>query len=351
MSEFVPGHEYDHEEVLRELDATKVRDSFVLGRHGVALIAKLGEANGEPCFPDRSTYYWPGDAPKRVVEHKTDVFIFVDRGEKTIRFIGQGRAVSYFAGQATPRNVRFHIRPSLSRADWLDFIGGCIPPADPAPEEAFAKLTTDSSPDDRWAALKSFLERWYQKPIGDSPDELQGVVGPPLLQKILGVQTMLPEIIQQNQLVRPEKLVIEDGRIIFLMENQAVCLWATEPEGEDPRVWYRNNDEGEPWIEEPEHLSGLLIQTVLFEAFMNSRFGASITSVSGETLDAILARVDRLAGGRWNWGGAHFYAHDGALVMTMESPGDCSVWLAAKTPLALTPFEDLVDEGWDYVAF
>jgi hypothetical protein len=37
--------------------------------------------------------------------------------------------------------------------------------------------------------------------------------------------------------------------------------------------------------------------------------------------------------------------------MTMENHGACDVWLAARTPVALSRFEDLVTEDWDHVAF
>ncbi len=135
------------------------------------------------------------------------------------------------------------------------------------------------------------------------------------------------------------------------IENQGVCLWATEPEGEDPRVWYRNNEQGEPWIEEPQRLAGFLIQAVIFEAILHAQFGANATELPAASVKDIVAQVEPLGGGHWNWAGARFFARDGALVMTMESDGACDAWLAARTPFALSRFEDLVTEDWDRVAF
>ena len=124
-----------------------------------------------------------------------------------------------------------------------------------------------------------------------------------------------------------------------------------EEDLEDPRVWYANNEPDAPWIEEPQRLSGFLVQMVLFEAILNARFGTSTLSAPPETMDAILARVAPLGREPWTWGGARFYARDGALVMTMGDEAPADVWLAARSPLALSPFEDLVDEQWDSVAF
>jgi hypothetical protein len=55
--------------------------------------------------------------------------------------------------------------------------------------------------------------------------------------------------------------------------------------------------------------------------------------------------------GSWQWRGGRFYARDGALALTSDNDGDVDIYLAAATPLALAPFEDLVTDDWDWVAF
>ncbi len=62
-------------------------------------------------------------------------------------------------------------------------------------------------------------------------------------------------------------------------------------------------------------------------------------------------QVEPLGSGRWNWGGARFFAREGALVMTMGDDNASDVWLAARTPHALSRFDGLADDRWDYVAF
>jgi hypothetical protein len=247
--------------------------------------------------------------------------------------------------------VTFALKPDLARSEWLKFIERQVPTTDLVPEAPLAGLGPDSTTSGRWSALIAFVERWYGKPVDQAAIVVQTKLGPPLVRKMIGLHAAVPEVMQHNHLVQPDELELEEGKVVFLVENQAVCLWATEPAGEDPIVWYRNNVQGEPWIEEPERLSGFLIQAVLFEAILHARFGASGTALPGETVRAILAQVAPLGNGRLNWGGARFFACDGALVMIMGDDGASDVWLAARTPLALSRFEGLADDRWDHVAF
>jgi hypothetical protein len=351
LAELVPGREYDPREIRGALGVGGGEGAVVVGRGRVALFCRVDATSGGPYFPERSSLEWPGEVPKRAVDAKTRLLVFVRISDEAVRYLGEGRATRYSSRKGVACDVRFHITPPLERLWWLELIAGRLPPAGAPPEEALANSTVESSTSERWAALASFLERWFGKAFAELPATTETTIGPPLLRRMLRVHALIPDVVMHNQLVRPEELIIEDGKIVFLVENQGVCLWATEPDGEDPRVWYRNNTAGEPWIEESETLSGFLIQAVLFEAIMHAQFGASATALAADTVQAILARVAPLGNERWNWGGARFFARDGALVMTMENDGACDVWLAAKTPFALVQFEDLVSESWDRVAF
>lgn len=345
---FVPGEIYDPQEVRRALLSEGCEEDFVVGPDVVALFARVVAASGI-CFPERSTLEWPGELPKQVVRPRTKLLIFVYAGDKAVRFLGEGHVTSYSTSKGLPCEMQFAIRPSLTRSTWLELIKGQIPPRGRPPEEPLLDLATKCSPSDRWAALAEFIERWYGRRAAGMP--VKSMVGPPLLRKLLGALATGPEVFRQNHLVSLSELAIEGGKVVFLVENQAACLWATEPEGEDPKVWYRNNEEGEPWIEEPQRLSGFLIQAVLFEAILNAQFGAYAIALPDNLVGAILDRVKPLARERWNWNGARFFARDGALVMTMKNNGANDVWLAARTPFALSCFEDLVSEEWDRVAF
>jgi hypothetical protein len=351
VPKLVHGKEYDPHEIRRALGARAAKDAFAVGRDGVALFARIDAGSGSPYFSARSTLEWPGVAPRRAVEAETRVSVFVHLSDDAVRFIGDGRATGYSSGKDLPSDVQFTISPPLTRSAWLELLAGRLPPEGPPPEAPLADLPPGSRPDERWAALTGFLERWHGQSLAEPPAIPGTTTAPPLLRKMLGVQALVPDVVRHNQLVRPEELVLEDGKIVFLVENQGVCLWATEPDGDDPRVWYRENQDRAPWSEERERLSGFLIQAALFEAILHARFGASATALPDDEAEAILALVAPLGAGRWNWGGARFFGADGALVMTMENGEACDVWLAARTPLALSRFEGLVTDEWDRVAF
>jgi hypothetical protein len=94
------------------------------------------------------------------------------------------------------------------------------------------------------------------------------------------VLQQVPDAMSFNRFVPFEPREGDEGRVRFLYEDQGVHYWATEPEGDNPRVWYRENEDGGPWIEEPERLTGFLLQVVLFEARAFPRFGANSISVT-----------------------------------------------------------------------
>ncbi len=220
---------------------------------------------------------------------------------------------------------------------------------DPAPpsEAAIATLARDASPAECWAALETFVARWYGRTLHEAPPPANGV-GPPLVRRLGALARQVPELFHQNELVRLDKLAVKDGRVVFLLENQEVCVWATEPEGDNARVWYHNNHPSEPWLEEPVRLPWFLIQTVLFEAVIGAPFGASITTRSRALVDQVLGRVDPLGDTKWHWSGARFYGRDNALVVTHEHSGgeQWDIFIGARAPSALIRFRDLVTKDW-----
>lgn len=343
MHDFVQGHQYARDRVLITLGARPARGRVLRGREHLAVVVKLGEADHDASLASRSSLCIPGEAPQGVIDTRASVLLFADRGEALL-FLGEGGVTSYSSG-GTPTNLRLHITPPLPRALWLELIAHRVRPPEQSPAEALTQLTVSSTAEGRWMALESFLERWYgkrspsaqRKPPGDAP---------PLLERLLLWVEEVPEIMVFNRLIAPERKDREDGRVVFLVENQGVYRWSTAPGGDDPPVW-RQEPPATAWIEEPEPLSGFLIQAMLFEAVTGAPFGASGTQVSAPTRAAILERASPLPLKAWNWGSGRFYTRDGALVMTMEE----DVWLAARTPLALSSFEDLVGEDWEYVVF
>jgi hypothetical protein len=144
---------------------------------------------------------------------------------------------------------------------------------------------------------------------------------------------------------------------VFYVENQGVYVWSTLPEGEDPPVWGRFNEPGEPWTEEGMTLSEFLIQACLFEAVMSAPHGAATGWVNEPTLTRIVTPLPRLPLAPWHWPvyPTYFHAGGGAFVFSCPS-GDAegvdrtySVWVAAKTPQPLGYLREIVDDTWDSV--
>jgi len=188
----------------------------------------------------------------RVTEHGVSTWLFANEGKDRLRFLGVGYASQYGHGVRDISDVHFTLKPLLPRERWLALIGErAVPNAPPFPEEEIVKLSAASAPDECWTALRTFVERWYRVSLDANSERHIDGVGPRRLHQLLALADAVPQLLRQNELVRAADLEIEDERVTFLLENQVVCYWATEPDGDDPRVWYRNNDDGEPWIEEP----------------------------------------------------------------------------------------------------
>ena len=75
------------------------------------------------------------------------------------------------------------------------------------------KLSTASSPDECWSALKTFVERWYRVSLETTPEPHVDRVGPPLLHRLLDLARAVPQLFRHNELVRPSDLEIDDDRV------------------------------------------------------------------------------------------------------------------------------------------
>ena len=154
----------------------------------------------------------------------------------------------------------------------------------------------------------------------------------------------------------------DDGRMVFYIEEQAVYLWATTSEGDDPPVWIRENEDDTDWEPEAETLSGFLLQAFLLDGIFNAPYGASASWLDMATVERLTDALPPLPMGAWRWPEypARFYGREGAFMFVSpngeEDGGDpaYSVWIGAKTqpPLLFlkTLLAETVEAGlWDYV--
>jgi hypothetical protein len=156
----------------------------------------------------------------------------------------------------------------------------------------------------------------------------------------------------QNKFLLPERLrLTDDGKLIFYVENQGVYLWSTAPEGDDPRVWGRFNENGVPWTDEGMPLSEFLIGVALFEAIIQAPFGASAAWIEQEQLDRLSTELPELPLISWRWPGypSRFYGCKGAFMFSApnnDSQGNkaFSVWIGSKTPGPVKFLKGFVDQ-------
>ena len=140
--------------------------------------------------------------------------------------------------------------------------------------EVLRQPTTTQQRLDLLAELTTY---WYGPPApkdGLTEAELKEAVLPMPLRWWFARYGRRKEILQCPNYLLPldDSEADDDGRLIFYIEEQAVYLWATTSEGEDPPVWVRENEDEAEWESETDSLSGFLIQAVLLDGIFNAPY-------------------------------------------------------------------------------
>lgn len=281
-------------------------------------------------------------------DFRAPIDIFFERDDG-YQYLGEATLAVFGTHAGAPAHASLHLRAELSREHWLELQDPVPPHGAPYPESGIAALTSTSSTADRIEALRLFVERWF----GTGPDASPLPQMPTPLAALHRLTRANPKMIGHNALVPPHELERRDGRTVFYVENQHVCEWAFDDEGEDPAVWYRENDHRARWEREPEPLSAFVIQLVLLEASLGGRaFGGAAGCLDLPASDRLRNRFRPLPFGLWCWGPTSFHARDGALLVMMENGDHASTaMVAAQHPEALSCIADLVDDQWETVAF
>lgn len=354
---FEVGTSYTRASILAELPGAELVGAFAILGDRAACFVELGPSADAPQFSDRSTLFWPSACPVAVTASGMRIDVLVrEAASDAFEYLGASMVVSFsLGGQGA---ARLHLLTPLPRSTWLRFYersGGA--PLGPPAETAIAALPPDAGPGPRMAALRAFVEAWHEVALPATPARPSGLE---MLAMLDDMMRRTPHLVVQNTVLPEEERTPVDGRVIFYVENQGVCEWATEPTGDDPPVWYRECEPGAPWQREAEPLSGFLLQLVLFEAMMGAPYGASAACVEAEVGLALEARMKPLPLGPWIWppvASPRFYAREGALLWLApldEERTQFEVCLAARHPRALDFAEDLAQPaqpGWDHVAF
>jgi hypothetical protein len=230
------------------------------------------------------------------------------------------------------------IRPEKQPLDTSD---------DAALDDSLSRLQGNRSVHDRLTTLRRLAEYWhgaFQPEDGLAEHEFHGWRLPMPLRWWFQVAGRRSSVLShQNHLLRPDRSgweslqLVEGGKLLFYTENQGVYLWSTAPEGDDPPVWGRFNENGVPWTEEGMTLSEFLVGICLFEAIMQAPFGAAAAWAEQQALDKIVAKLPPLPLVPWRWPSfpSRFFGSSGAFMFACpndDNRGNAafSIWVGAK---------------------
>ncbi|MFJ4611787.1 hypothetical protein [Streptomyces griseus] len=143
-----------------------------------------------------------------------------------------------------------------------------------------AELAGVSDRADAWRFIRGFVAHW-RKPVrpGDGCDsgeltEAECRLGsqlPAALWEAYGLFGRRPDLTSvQDSLLSPEHLHVDDGALVFRLENQAVAEWAIRQEhltDDDPPVVFRRRDgDSDCWMPFLDRFSTACIEMVLSES-------------------------------------------------------------------------------------
>ncbi len=210
-------------------------------------------------------------------------------------------------------------------------------PQMPLSPQAFADLAAT----DPMEAIRALARDWLS--LGSEPFCGHGIVdGVPASLRWLHREELA--IASQNQWVPEGELAAEDGRLVFYVENQGVCVWATAPAAANGPVWVRNAGE-EAWREEVPTLDGFLLQAMIFETIAGAPWGGIVSWCEKKDAQKVCASMTRLPLAPTAWLGELYAGED--LLMTRVPSGDGdTLWIGARTQEAEDRVREIADLDW-----
>lgn len=318
---------------------------FLLPAGGFGLLVSL---RGKQCGAlfDASEVRWPRDVPPSMWTQ--DVYVFVRRGEGALS-LGLARGSRRGSVARDGFAVAFALAVPLEEPLFRELSAAASAPAAPPDEEMIAALKPTSTLADRVLAMTTFVTRWHgvpSVPVSDEPRQI-----PFALRALLQLGDSHTFCVQ-NELLPLDQLVPESGKRVFYIENQGVCLWATDADtkSDDPPVYVRFAGDGYAWERETDRLSDFLLGMLLQEAILAAPFSASHPELDAPTLGKLRKRVGVLPISPWARSGHFFLGGRGVIGFGYSEANDYALWLGAKDSPAFDPLETIT-EDWPHVGF
>ena len=215
-----------------------------------------------------------------------------------------------------------------------------------------------------WPYYQGLVAQLY-RPVspgdGFSDDEVTGAeqrLGcrlPGLLREFYLLAGKRPDLNHaHDQLVHPNDLQIEDEKLVFYVENQAVCVWGVPAEDldvADPPVVRGDSMAGsEQWEWEPhfERLSSFLLMMLCWQGVMGGMTHSAVAS-------GIDAQAEEMIGARWRSldgdageGGLRSYIGDGQILCLVGTQPRVDLHAGARNEKGLAEIAESLDVTWGY---
>lgn len=323
-----------------------VNTPFILPNGAFGLRIEDLRGKHAPCLPSPSEVGWPRALPGRVMTEAVAVVLCRGNTELALgsaRFVRTGNLAEGF-------RVLFRLEQPMPVDLWKSLSVEAAAPPPPDPLELIAALHDGSTTTERMNALSIFLERWFGISGPPSEARIQGPAPLRLLHGLLGDRKA--SIFDHNHLPDPE---VAHDKLVFYVENQGCCTWATEASGEDPPVYARIEDS---WALEHSSLSGFLIQMLIFEAVLFAPHSAEHPSLSLRALGRLQRRLPLLPLAEWPVSGVQFFGSRGVLGIAVRGgigfetagPNERAVRLGAVDHVCFEPLEAMI-RSWPEIGF
>ena len=127
----------------------------------------------------------------------------------------------------------------------------------------------------------------------------------------------------------PEQWEIEDGKLVFLEENQGVCFWGVEIGGDQPTVWQRTNEDS-PWYSEEVELEEFLRIVLYYQCAQGGYdYAATVGLEQTELLKLLTVRWEKVV----EHNGLHIYWQSDVLIWWLGQANNAvdGVFFSART--------------------
>lgn len=210
-------------------------------------------------------------------------------------------------------------------------------------------------PKDRWYIIKKIIEKWQRPltPIDGLPlalvekaERRLGFPLPVVLKEwyLLAGQNFS---IANDPLLLPDRLIFENGLLIFWVENQWVVTWgiaAEDLDKEDPPVFLISGPSSK--VKENTSLSEFILQMVLHEITITGEFCASVEATPSliEYFEQSFPRLD-LPDWHWPVYPTRFHGNEDVFIH-IES--DVWIWVVTLNQATLSNITEQFDTAWIY---